>query len=55
MVNYRVADLAALLQVLRDEGCDVLDKTDDSAFGKFGWVMDPEGNKVELWQPPAGQ
>ena len=55
MVNYRVDDLAALLQVLRYEGCDVLEKTDDSAYGKFGWVMDPEGNKVELWQPPPGQ
>ena|SRR5579863_5921221 len=55
MVNYRVADLAALLQALREEGCNVLEKTDDSEFGKFGWVMDPEGNKVELWQPPAGQ
>jgi hypothetical protein len=28
---------------------------DDSEYGKFGWVMDPEGNKVELWEPPAGQ
>jgi predicted enzyme related to lactoylglutathione lyase len=55
MINYRVADLAALLQTLRQEGCNVLDKTDDSDFGKFGWVMDPEGNKVELWQPPEGQ
>ena len=55
MVNYRVADLAALLQALREEGCQVLEKTDDSEFGKFGWVMDPEGNKVELWEPPAGQ
>jgi predicted enzyme related to lactoylglutathione lyase len=55
MVNYRVEDLAALLQALRDEGCTVLEKTDDSEFGKFGWVMDPEGNKVELWQPPPGQ
>ena len=54
MVNYRVANLAALLQVLRDEGCNVLEKTDDSEYGKFGWVMDPEGNKVELWQPPEG-
>jgi predicted enzyme related to lactoylglutathione lyase len=53
MVNYRVADLAALLQALRDEGCNVLDKTDDSEYGKFGWVIDPEGNKVELWEPPA--
>ena len=55
MINYRVDDLAALLQALRAEGCQVLDKTDDSEYGKFGWVIDPEGNKVELWQPPAGQ
>ena len=55
MVNYRVEDLAAVLQALREEGCKVLEKTDNSEYGKFGWVMDPEGNKVELWQPPAGQ
>lgn len=55
MVNYRVENLDALLQALRDEGCKVLDATDDSEFGKFGWVIDPEGNKVELWQPPAGR
>ena len=55
MINYRVADLNALLQALRDEGCHVVDKTDDSEYGKFGWVIDPEGNKVELWQPPEGQ
>lgn len=55
MVNYRVDNLDALLQALRDEGCQVLEKTDDSGYGKFGWVLDPEGNKIELWQPPAGQ
>lgn len=55
MVNYRVENLAALLEALREEGCEVLDRTDDSEFGKFGWVIDPEGNKVELWQPPEGQ
>lgn len=55
MVNYRVANLAELLQALRSEGCHVLEKTDDSEYGKFGWVMDPEGNKVELWQAPEGQ
>ena len=55
MVNYRVADLAGLLVALRSEGCNVLEKTDDSEYGKFGWVIDPEGNKVELWEPPAGQ
>ncbi len=55
MVNYRVADLHALLTALRAEGCKVLDKVDESDFGKFGWVIDPEGNKVELWEPPEGQ
>jgi len=55
MINYRVDDLAALLEALRAEGCNVLEKTDDSEYGKFGWVIDPEGNKVELWQPQPGQ
>ena len=55
MVNYRVADLAAVLAALRSEGCNVMEKTDDSEYGKFGWVIDPEGNKIELWQPPPGQ
>tara|TARA_R110000737_G_scaffold2923_6_gene8642 strand:+ start:110249 stop:110650 length:402 start_codon:yes stop_codon:yes gene_type:complete len=54
MINYRVDDLDALLELLREEGCKVDEKVEDSEFGKFGWVMDPEGNKVELWQPPAG-
>ena len=55
MINYRVADLHGLLAVLRGEGCNVLEKTEDSEYGKFGWVIDPETNKVELWQPPEGQ
>jgi predicted enzyme related to lactoylglutathione lyase len=55
MVNYRVADLHGLLRLLREEGCQVLEKVEQSEFGIFGWVMDPEGNKVELWQPPEGQ
>ena len=55
MVNYRVEDLHALLKVLKAEGCNVLDEIDESEYGKFGWVIDPEGHKVELWQPPAGQ
>lgn len=55
MINYRVADLKALLKALRVEGCNVMDKTDDSEFGKFGWVVYPEGNKIELWEPPPGQ
>jgi predicted enzyme related to lactoylglutathione lyase len=55
MVNYRVADLASLVKALREEGCNVLEKIDESEYGKFGWVIDPDGNKVELWEPPAGQ
>ena len=52
MVNYVVEDLHAVLEALRAEGCDVDAKVDESEYGKFGWVMDPEGNRVELWQPP---
>jgi predicted enzyme related to lactoylglutathione lyase len=55
MVNYRVEDLHAVVTALKAEGCNVLDKIDESEYGKFAWVIDPEGNKVELWQPPAGQ
>ena len=55
MVNFRVDDLDALLAALRAEGCEVVGDPQVSEHGKFGWVLDPEGNKVELWQPPAGQ
>ena len=55
MINFRVADLDALLPTLRTEGCNVIDKTETSEQGKFGWVIDPDGNKIELWEPPAGQ
>ena len=54
MINYRVDDLYALVAALKEEGCNVLDKIDDSEYGKFAWVIDPEGNKVELWQPAEG-
>lgn len=55
MINYRVADLHALVQLLRDEGCQVLDSIHESEYGKFAWVIDPDGNKLELWEPPIGQ
>lgn len=55
MINYRVADVHALVRALNDEGCNVLDKIDESEYGTFAWVIDPDGNKIELWQPPAGQ
>ncbi len=54
MVNFRVADLRALLEQLRKEGVQVDDKVEEYDFGKFGWIMDPEGNRVELWEPPQG-
>lgn len=54
MVNFRVPNLAAMLDQLRAGGCEVVDKTEVSEFGSFGWVIDPEGNKVELWEPPEG-
>ena len=55
MINFRVADLDGLLKQLKKEGVKVDPKRDDSEFGKFGWVMDPEGNKVELWETPLPQ
>jgi predicted enzyme related to lactoylglutathione lyase len=53
MVNLRVDDLDALLASLRAAGCAVDEKTHADENGKFGWVTDPEGNRVELWEPPA--
>jgi predicted enzyme related to lactoylglutathione lyase len=52
MINFRVADLDALLTRLRGEGVTVDDRTEKSDFGYFGWIMDPEGNRIELWEPP---
>ena len=52
MVNFRVNDLDAMLDQLRAGGCDVDDNAERNDFGQFGWVTDPEGNRVELWQPP---
>ena len=55
MINYRVDDLDGLLTQLRAEGVEVDAKTDESEFGKMGWAMDPEGNRIELWEPPAAK
>ena len=52
MINFRVADLEALLVKLRSEGVTVDERADKSEFGYFGWAMDPEGNRIELWGPP---
>jgi predicted enzyme related to lactoylglutathione lyase len=54
MINYRVADLDAMLAQLRAAGTRVDDRIEESEYGRFGWATDPEGNRFELWQPPTG-
>lgn len=51
MVNFRVENLDELLEALREEGVRVFEEREDGDFGKFGWILDPEGNKIELWEP----
>ncbi len=52
MLNFRVRDLDAMLAQLRAMGANVADESQDmQGVGRFGWVTDPEGNRVELWQP----
>jgi len=51
MLNLRVDNLDELLKTLRAEGVHVFDETEDGDYGKFGWILDSEGNKIELWQP----
>jgi predicted enzyme related to lactoylglutathione lyase len=53
MINYRVDDLVALLAQLRADGIEVVKGPESHENGKFAWIMDPEGNKVELWEPMA--
>jgi len=52
MLNLRVENLDEVLKVLRAEGIHVFDETEDGDYGKFGWILDLEGNKIELWEPP---
>ncbi len=52
MINYRVRDLDGLLAALRKEGVHVDARVEHSAHGRFGWITDPEGNRIELWEPP---
>ena len=51
MINYRVDDLDALLEQLHAEGVTVVQGPESHENGKFAWIMDPDGNKVELWEP----
>ena len=52
MVNYRVDDLDALLQALETEGVRIDPKRENYDYGKFAWIYDPDGNRIELWEPP---
>jgi predicted enzyme related to lactoylglutathione lyase len=54
MFNYRVENLRELLDVLRLEGVTIIGEVDENPYGKFGWILDPEGNKIELWEPVDG-
>jgi predicted enzyme related to lactoylglutathione lyase len=55
MINYRVADLDAMLAQLRAAGVTVDERVEEAPFGRFGWAMDPEGNRFELWQPLSAE
>ncbi len=51
MLNLRVENLDAVLEILRAEGVRIFDEREDGDYGKFGWILDLEGNKIELWEP----
>ncbi len=51
MINYRVEDLEELLKVLKAEGVEIVGEMESHEYGKFGWIMDPNGYKIELWEP----
>ncbi len=55
MINFIVKDLFGLLAVLKQEGVTIVGEPMDEEYGKFGWILDPEGNKIELWEPPVSQ
>ena len=51
MINYRVDDLDEMLEQLKQNGVEIVGGPDSDENGKFAWIMDPDGNKVELWEP----
>ena len=51
MLNFRVENLESLLEVLKQEGITIVGEMETYDYGKFGWILDPEGNKIELWEP----
>jgi uncharacterized glyoxalase superfamily protein PhnB len=55
MINYRVDNLRELLDQLKKEGIEEVRPSEEHEYGKFGWILDPEGNCLELWEPAEGQ
>ena len=53
MINLRVSELFALIDELKNKGVKMVGDPMDEEYGKFAWIMDPEGNKIELWEPPV--
>ena len=53
MINYRVDNLAELIAKLKQDGVEIVGGPESHENGKFAWIMDPDGNKVELWEPKA--
>lgn len=51
MMNFRVENLKELLATLKEEGVTIVGDVEEYDYGKFGWILDPEGNKIELWEP----
>ncbi|MEO8233908.1 MAG: VOC family protein [Flavobacterium sp.] len=51
MMNFRVDNLEVLLKVLKEEGVTIIGEMESHDYGNFGWILDPEGNKIELWEP----
>jgi len=51
MFNFRVENLIELLKVLKEEGVTIVGEVEEYSYGKFGWILDSEGNKIELWEP----
>lgn len=51
MFNYRVENLHELIRLLKEEGVQIIGEIEEYPYGKFGWILDPEGNKIELWEP----
>ena len=51
MINFRVDDLEAMITRMKASGLEVIGEIESYDYGKFGWVMDPNGNKIELWEP----